>query len=57
MFHTSFIQLILNRSQASKTDVDVLRVLENVELDFLKYPNISMWKDNMLQYNEDYLNM
>ncbi|KAI9557040.1 hypothetical protein GHT06_016837 [Daphnia sinensis] len=43
-------------SQPSKTDVDVLRVLENVELDFSKYPNVSMWRENMMQYNEDHLN-
>ena len=41
--------------EPSKTDVDVLRVLEHVDLDYDKLPNICVWKDNMAQFNEDHL--
>merc|ERR1712071_155303 len=43
-------------SEPSKIDVDVLRVLENVDLDSAKFPNISTWKGNMQIFNEEYLN-
>jgi len=42
--------------EPSKVDVDVLRVLETTEIDSAKFPNISMWKENMQIFNEDHLN-
>lgn len=51
---TSFRKLC--RSQPSKVDVDVLRVLECTEIDAAKFPNVSMWKGNMQIFNEDHLN-
>jgi len=44
------------RSEPSKVDVDVLRVLESTEVDAAKFPNVSMWKGNMQIFNEDHLN-
>ena len=45
----------LCRSEPSKVDVDVLRVLDGIDLDYDRYPNINIWKEDMEKFNEEHL--
>jgi hypothetical protein len=45
----------LFRSEPSKVDVDVLRVLDGIDLDYARYPNINIWKEDMEKFNEEHL--
>jgi len=46
---------IFYRQKPSKIDVDVLRAMDSVEVDFNLYPNVAMWKENMMQQDQDTL--
>ena len=45
--------ILFFRKEPTKTDVDVLRALDQVDVSPVGYPHVSQWKQLVLAYAED----